>query len=75
MPRWSDRHSRRAGAHTVLTAMAVGNQGMSVLLILQIPAKNQEVTRLQKNRKNPWKRLVSKDLVETTGLEPVTSCV
>ncbi len=48
---------------------------VSVLLILQIPAKNQEVTRLLKTRKNPWKRLVSKDLVETTGLEPVTSCV
>ena len=24
---------------------------------------------------DPWKHLVSKDLVETTGLEPVTSCV
>ena len=48
---------------------------VSVLLILQIPAKNQEATRLQEERKNPWKHLVSKDLVETTGLEPVTSCV
>lgn len=28
MPRRPVRHSRRAGAHTVLTAMAFGNQGI-----------------------------------------------
>jgi len=41
----------------------------------RIPTKKQEVTRFSEKRKNPWNSKSFKGLVETTGLEPVTSCV
>ena len=47
----------------------------SDLLISSESPKKQEATYFGQKKKNPRKHKVSKDLVETAGLEPVTSCV
>ena len=55
---------RRKGQPSPGSGMCCGHLRscrVSVLLMSQIPAKNQEVTRLLKTRKNPWKHLASKD--------------